>query len=111
LFDGPEPADCYRRSRTIIPQQALALSNSDLAHELSNQLAGKIWSSLSPAEQQGVAPFVLRAYQQILARSPTTAEMEACARFLTPANGPVTEVERAGLVRVLLNHNDFVAIR
>jgi hypothetical protein len=111
LFDGPEPADCYRRSRTIIPQQALALSNSDLAHELSNQLEGKIWSSLSPAEQQGVAPFVVRAYQQILSRSPTPAELEACARFLTPATGPVTEVERAGLVRVLLNHNDFVAIR
>jgi hypothetical protein len=54
---------------------------------------------------------VVRAYQQILSRSPTPAELEACARFLTPATGPVTEVERAGLVRVLLNHNDFVAIR
>jgi mono/diheme cytochrome c family protein len=111
LFDGPEPSDCYRRSRTIIPQQALALSNSDLAHDLSNQLAQKLWSSLSPVEQQGVAPFVLRAYQQILSRSPTPAELEACATFLAPTPGANPEANRAGLVRVLLNHNDFVAIR
>ncbi|MFN7805537.1 MAG: DUF1553 domain-containing protein, partial [Planctomycetaceae bacterium] len=110
LFDGPEPSDCYRRSRTIIPQQALALSNSDLAHELSARLAGQIHEALRPAERQGVAPFIVRAYQQILSRSPTPAELEACAQFLQgPA--PTPEAARSGLVRVLLNHNDFVAIR
>jgi len=110
LFDGPEPADCYRRSRTIIPQQALALSNSDLAHDLSSRLAGSIHASLSEAERQGVAPFIVRAFQQILSRSPSPAELEACAHFLGPPQA-IRDVERAGLVRVLLNHNDFVAIR
>jgi len=110
LFDGPEPADCYRRSRTIIPQQALALSNSELAHDLSALLAGRLHEALSPAERLGVAPFIVRAYQQILSRSPTPAELEACAQFLNaPASTP--EAVRSGLVRVLLNHNDFVAIR
>ncbi|MFN9374290.1 MAG: DUF1553 domain-containing protein, partial [Planctomycetaceae bacterium] len=110
LFDGPEPSDCYRRSRTIIPQQALALSNSDLAHELSARLAVQLHEALSPAERQGVAPFIVRAYQQILSRSPTPAELEACAQFLG-APAPTPEAARSGLVRVLLNHNDFVAIR
>jgi len=110
LFDGPEPADCYRRSRTIIPQQALALSNSELAHDLSARLAESIHADLSDTERQGVAPFVLRAFQQILSRSPSPAELEACAEFLGPP-ASIGEIERSSLVRVLLNHNDFVAIR
>ncbi|NBV25453.1 MAG: DUF1553 domain-containing protein, partial [Proteobacteria bacterium] len=30
LFDAPDPNDCYRRTRSVIPQQALALTNSKL---------------------------------------------------------------------------------
>ena len=45
-------------------------------------------------------------------RKPATpAELEACATFLAPTPGANPEANRAGLVRVLLNHNDFVAIR
>ncbi|MEO8497002.1 MAG: DUF1553 domain-containing protein, partial [Planctomycetota bacterium] len=39
LFDAPDALDCYRRSRSVVPQQALALTNSELVHELSLLLA------------------------------------------------------------------------
>ena len=33
LFDAPDALECYRRTRSIVPQQALALTNSDLVHQ------------------------------------------------------------------------------
>ncbi|MFN5532122.1 MAG: DUF1553 domain-containing protein [Planctomycetaceae bacterium] len=113
LFDGPEPADCYRRSRTIIPQQALALTNSTLVVEQSQKLAAQLSAELVAQGQPGSPAFVVAATQQILARTPTVAELEACLAFLGPPGGdPAGQAtRRAGLVRVLLNHNDFIAIR
>lgn len=100
LFDAPDPCDCYRRSETIVPQQALAMSNSTLSLNMSKQLAIELAAGhgLSDAE------FIVRAFERILCRLPTTAEKIACDAFL---DGPRT---RQGLVRVLLNHNDFVTV-
>jgi hypothetical protein len=38
LFDGPDALGCYRRTRSIVPQQALALTNSELVHDVSHRL-------------------------------------------------------------------------
>ncbi|MEK6263033.1 MAG: DUF1553 domain-containing protein [Planctomycetota bacterium] len=113
LFDAPEPTDCYRRTRSVIPQQALALTNSDLIHELSGALAAELWRSLPPEQQAAPQPFVTAAHEQILSRSPTAAELSACVAFLsTPGEAGTDPVRlRESLVRAILNHNDFVAIR
>ena len=113
LFDAPEPADCYRRTRSIIPQQALALTNSDVVHELSGELATSLWESISLEHQAEPFAFVVAAHEQILGRGPTASEMALCTEFLTTTIDQTADAARLreSLVRVLLNHNDFLSIR
>jgi mono/diheme cytochrome c family protein len=130
LFDGPDANDCYRRSRTVVPQQALALANSALVHEQSANIVKLLAgpepptpdTSLDAASGDRVddtGGFVDRAFEQILSRPPAPEERSFCVAFLAStaesvdANGvdAARDVRRRGLVRVLLNHNDFVAIR
>ena len=113
LFDAPEPADCYRRTRSIIPQQALALTNSDLIHELSGELAAGLYQTLSPEHQADSSAFIVAAHEQILGRGPTDSEMTLCIEFFTATTEQAVDTARLreSLVRVLLNHNDFLSIR
>jgi len=125
LFDAPEPADCYRRTRSILPQQSLALTNSEFIHEMSGIVAGKLWDQLpgkSTNDPSGSAAsrcgdFVEAAFLKILCRKPSPAEIKTCTEFLesVPASAasPIdtSVAQRASLVRALLNHNDFLAIR
>jgi hypothetical protein len=134
LFDAASVNECYRRSESVVPQQALALANSDVTLNESRLLARKL-SDLA-AKEKGRAPdqaFVLIAYEQILGRAPSTAELTECRDFLrmqaellhTPAKltpisgGPKASVTastdpnqraRENLTLVLYNHNDFVTI-
>ena len=127
-FDAPSPGECYRRMPTVMPQQALAMSNSGLALSAARTLAARL-SSESKADDA----FIASAFEQVLARPPTDAERDACARFLheqshrlaepaklkafdsgdpaaiKPAADPKQRA-RENLVHVLLNHNDFVTI-
>ncbi len=41
LFDAPDAMDCYRRTETILPQQALALTNSELVHAMAAAVVAK----------------------------------------------------------------------
>jgi hypothetical protein len=124
LFDGPDPLECYRRTRSVVPQQALALTNSNLVHQLSTTLASSLWKSVEtpatnakPEEADQTQRFIGAAFESVLSRAPTAAEREACLVFLTKQAGSAdATTERAvrardGLVRVILNHNDFVTIR
>lgn len=120
LFDAPEPAECYRRTRSVIPQQALALSNSELVHELSVQLASALWQQLSEEQPSNSRAFITSAFEKILNRFPTENELVVCVSFLdeTPSTtGSVNSTpadpakRRESLIRSLLNHNDFVSIR
>ncbi|MFO0820601.1 MAG: PSD1 and planctomycete cytochrome C domain-containing protein [Pirellulales bacterium] len=118
LFDAPEPADCYRRTRSVIPQQALALTNSILVHDLSGQLAAAIWSRMTAEQQTKPTEFVTIAYEQVLGRTPTATETALCVEFLQrpvdSGEGAETgqpERRREAFLRVMLNHNDFIAIR
>jgi hypothetical protein len=113
LFDAPEPADCYRRTSSIIPQQALALTNGDLIHELSRKLCASLWQSLTPEQRMSPTTFIVASFEQILTRQPTDAERESCLQFLASfAHDDATQVRaRESLIRVILNHNDFIAIR
>ena len=132
LFDEASPNECYRRTESIVPQQALALANSELtlvqariiARELAEQAAGDS------------ARFVTAAFERVLSRMPTADEMALTTAFLdkqsrtlTPAGeqqlaaagaaagdpkSPATQPNlraRENLVHVLLNHNDFLTVR
>ncbi|APZ95905.1 Planctomycete cytochrome C [Fuerstiella marisgermanici] len=133
LFDAAGPNECYRRSESIIPQQALALANSTLSLSESRNLARSLWDEAQNGEQPETY-FIQLAFKQLLARSPTDSETIACRGFLkqqaTVLSSPesltkfegkeVALVEASGdpdlrakenLIHVLMNHNDFVTIR
>lgn len=98
-FDDAEILACYQRSESIIPQQALALSNSQVAIAMSELIPEKIGDNLSDHE------FSTEAFRLILGRQPNEGEVTECVNFLREAP------ERDRLVHSLLNHNDFVMIR
>jgi hypothetical protein len=129
LFDVANVEECYRRSVSVVPQQALALANSPLALEKSRLLAGKL---LEAGADDG--EFVKRAFVRLLGRPPDPQETLACLEFLDTQSrlladtqqleqfttGPAANVKPAAepsrrakenLVHVLMNHNEFVTIR
>ena len=110
LFDAPDPNECYRRTRSVIPQQALALTNSKLVHDHTPAIAKRLGA---PASDN--AAFITAAFEQILTRPPTRAELAECEAFLkqqstvVPKDGEARA--RESLVRALLNQNDFLTVR
>jgi hypothetical protein len=105
IFDGPSVTECYMRHPSVVPQQALALANSELALREAKTLASTL-SCEKPAD------FVEAAYRRVLARNPNPNEKKLCDEFLA-AEEKKSSVQRArqNLVLVLFNHNDFVTIR
>lgn len=115
LFDAANPCDAYRRTTSVLPQQALALSNSDLAIQQGRSLARKLWQAVGAASE---AAFIQAAFEQVLGRPPTPAESAASAAFLrrqvevlSPGQTDSAGRARENLVHALFNHNDFVTIR
>jgi hypothetical protein len=107
MFDDADVLVCYRRSESIVPQQALALSNSKLALEMADKIAGQI-----SAEDR--AAFIEIAFLTLLARKPDAEESAACEAYCADLEKLGTTPEsrvRARLVHALLNHNDFITIR
>ena len=107
MFDPPDPGECYRRTRTILPQQSLALSNSALLDAQSRKVAERVW--LRVGERDGaVERFAAEVFESILNRAATVEELTIAREFLgETSDGKV----RASFVRALFNHNDFVTIR
>jgi hypothetical protein len=129
LFDEADPCDAYRRTISVLPQQALALSNSELELRQGRMLAHKLWKGVA-ADPAHEAAFIRAAFEQVLSRPPAEAEQTASAAFLArqarlfEANKPAVQAtgrdgpsadpaERAreNLIHALFNHNDFVTIR
>ena len=110
LFDAPDPNDCYRRTRSVIPQQALALTNSKLVHDHTPAIAKRLGA---PASDN--AAFITAAFEQILTRPPSPAELAECDAFLKQQSTAVPKDGKArareSLVRALLNQNDFLTVR
>jgi hypothetical protein len=123
--------ECYERKESVVPQQALALANSELALDQSRLLA----RSLAARAGSDPAAFATAAFERVLARPATNAELEASGQFLIeqerlfrenskgaaggtadlsdgtkPAADPVVRA-RENLVHALMNHNDFVTVR
>ncbi len=118
LFDAPNPGDCYRRTTSVQPQQALALVNSDLTRSLAAALAARL-SGRAGSGADAEARFVEEAFVTVLGRPATEDERAASVEFLVSqaatlaAEGAAEPVvrARAGMVHALMNHNDFVTVR
>ncbi|MBM3877239.1 MAG: DUF1553 domain-containing protein [Verrucomicrobia bacterium] len=108
VFDPPNPNECYRRTKSVVPQQALALANSRLIHEQSAALARRFG-------ERDTGGFITAAFEHLLSRPPSVAERAECVAFLDKqARSAAKDGERLareGLVRALLNHSDFVTVR
>ena len=127
LFDPPDPSECYRRTRTVTPQQSLALSNGKLVETQAARIAAR-WAD-SPGSKS-FNNLVDRAFREVLGRDPGLEEKRLAVEFLqrrsdgdrdgsgaSASTGSVRNesgslrVACEGLARVLFNHNDFVTIR
>lgn len=118
LFDVAVPTDCYQRTSSIRPQQALALSNSELTLSQSRLMAARLWKEVGEAADTEREPkFIAAAFEQVLSRPPTELETAASTRFLATqrelakASSDAGNKSRESLVHALLNHNDFVTVR
>jgi hypothetical protein len=129
LFDAANVTECYRRSESVVPQQALALANSPLTLTMARLLARSLTHAAESPDN-----FIVAAFEQVLCRPPTDVEREECRKFLTDqatllsdpkrllafTAGPPSQIApstdpalraRESLVHVLMNHTDFVTIR
>jgi hypothetical protein len=129
-FDAPNTCDAYRRTESVVPQQALAIVNSRLTLDQGRLLARALWKDLPTAGDREAA-FITAAFEQVLTRSPSATELKTCREFLQQqtalfrASGPPVATS-AGIVapsadpqlraaeslaQALFSHNDFVTIR
>ncbi|MBI85498.1 MAG: colicin uptake protein, partial [Planctomycetaceae bacterium] len=137
VFDPPNPCDCYRRGESVVPQQALAMTNSQIVVQQSRLLARKMWQEIQrqePEERLQEGAFISAAFVRILSRHPNSREQAVCRTFLqdqvqlfqqadsvqlagkTPAGrvAPSADLHmraRESLVGAIYSHNDFVTIR
>ncbi len=108
-FDEALVKDCYRREQSIVPQQALALSNSQLALDAAEKIALRLSEN-----QPDDAPFINTAFRFVTGINPNQDEMAASAAALEAWKtlpGGNDKSARANLVWTLINHNDFVTLR
>jgi len=76
MFDPSSVEECYRRHETIVPQQALALTNSKMTFDRADEMA-RILSAAAGGGDLSTADFVNAAFEHILGRTPTEAEQVA----------------------------------
>ena len=124
LFDAANACDCYKRTSSVQPQQALALTNSELTKSLSRSLAKRLWEKVSVSSEASSDEFIQLAFLQVLNREPREIEFQASQDFLqeqsirlvaakkeSSADFDASVRSRENLVHALMNHNDFVTVR
>ncbi len=99
VFDNSNVLECYRRNESVVPQQALALTNSRFSRECANALAAK----MAALDEK---TFVERCFLAVLSRAPTAPEREASLHGLA-----ALQQNRALFLQAIFNHNDFVTLR
>ncbi len=108
-FDEALVRDCYRREQSIVPQQALALSNSPLALDAAEKIALRL-----SEHQLDDAAFIRAAFRFVTGINPNQDEIATSAAALEAWKkfpGGNDKSARANLVWTLINHNDFVTLR
>ena len=118
MFDDASVLECYRRAESIVPQQALALENSQLATAMAEKIAERI----AAAEPERVRPRVRpRGVRDGPVRRAVRSRTGRCAARRSPDSTEAAAKQQAvpdpqrrartDLIHALLNHNDFVTIR
>lgn len=115
-FDDANVLDCYRRTQSIVPQQALALANSKFAIAASESIANALNSRLGKASDD---EFISSAFDLLLAAKPNDAELQASRDAIAEWGKALKEAKhpdpvakaRANLVHALVNLNDYVTVR
>jgi hypothetical protein len=136
-FDGPNVCECYRRTSTVLPQQALAMTNSELLVHYGRKMAANMareYRQSDPQQSWSDTQFVDRAFELVLSRQPSDRERELSLRFLEnqrrilseatpdqlsvasskevgPAAQDIEQRARENLAISLFSHNDFVTVR
>jgi hypothetical protein len=116
-FDEAMVKDCYQREQSIVPQQALALSNSRLVHESAPKIAEKITQQLQSKNENDDTRFIRLAFIYTLSMEPGPDEMAVSVKALESwkklsGKNPGGDLQaRANLIWALVNHNDFVTLR
>jgi hypothetical protein len=114
MFDDANVLECYRRAESIVPQQALAVSNSRLALGAAARINGRLHARLG---EVGDAEFIRAAFETVLAATPTAEEQKECAaalaelKRLLKGQPDAARRARGDLIQALVNHNDFVTVR
>ena len=98
-FDDADVFACYRRSESIVPQQALAMMNSQTSATSAKQIAAGF-----PPDMDSEA-FVRAAFTKVLARPPSKGEFAESLSYLKE------QPKREHFIHALLNLNDFLVIR
>ncbi len=134
LFDGPSAAECFERTDSIMPQQALSLVNSHLALTQSRSLARELSRATVGTASTSDVDFIRLAFERVLSRSPQPDELTKTDAFLqrqaaaffdqskltrtatglnstVPPSTDPRQRARENLIHVLLNYHEFVTIR
>jgi len=97
-FDDADIFACYRRSESIVPQQALALMNSQTAIDSAKKIAAQ----LSKMSEEKFIPLV---FTKLLGRKPSADELKESKTYLKE------QPKREHFIHAILNLNDFLVIR
>ena len=134
LWDAASPNECFRRTESITPHQALSLSNSKLSLQTSRLLAGILNDQVGESES-ATSQFVDNAFDKLVGRLPSADERAESEKYIReqallyadagdlkpfetgekneqvpPASDPHLRA-RESFVHVMFNHNEFVTIR
>ena len=98
-FDDADVFACYRRSESIVPQQALAMMNSQMSASSARQITAGFPKDMDSKE------LVQAAFLKILARPPSEGELAESLKYL------IEQPKREHFIHALINLNDFLVIR
>ncbi len=108
-FDEALVTDCYRREQSIIPQQALALTNSELVLNASQLIEARLSETTDDEDE-----FIREAFRLLLGIEVNEEELKASRQALSAwqsLSKKATSNARVNFVWALVNHNDFVTLR
>ncbi len=114
MFDGASVLECYRRAESIVPQQALAVSNSRLALSAAARINARLHERLGSVDD---AAFIRAAFETVLTTAPTADEQQECEaalkdlRDVLKGQPDAARRARGDLIQALVNHNDFITVR
>jgi hypothetical protein len=98
-FDNSNVLECYRRNESVVPQQALALTNSKLSRECAEAF-------VTNTKAMSDTDFLAHTFFTILGRQPTTDEQR-----VAKVGFEALKRDRTLFTQALLSHNDFVTLR